>query len=268
MNGDRRGMALAVVIGVVSLIAILAVATLSLGGRAVQGSTIGVRDARLDAAVEFGLAEAIDGWRERGCASLAVGASTTFSVSVPGVPVVVGVRTTRIGPDLFWVVAEAGSTGESMRRENLIVRARIPDVRGALADDQANVANIGFLSVDSIAARADTTYESGAVLSSLRGVIHVKGDATVLGGSGDGILIVEGRLSIAGPFAFSGVIVARRGISAAGAGVNVVGMIRAAGQPALAGVVGFAPSQPVLQAVLLQAVTPVPVFGRRWAELF
>src|SRR6476620_4980474 len=101
MTRRRSGMALAVTIGVVSLIAILAVATLSLGGRLTQSSTLGVRDARLDGAAAFGLSAAMDQWRERRTGSLAIGSTISFSADVPGIPVGVGVNVTRVGREIY-----------------------------------------------------------------------------------------------------------------------------------------------------------------------
>lgn len=268
MTRARQGMALVVTIGVVSLVAILAVATLSLGGRAVQGSALGIRDARLDAATEYWLLAAVDQWRQHRTGQLGVGSSTSFSVAVSGIPVGVTVTTTRISLELFWVVAEAAGGGGAFRRENLIVRVRVPDARMVIAEDPVGVANIGFLAVDSIAATADASYDGGVVLASPAGVVHVNGNATVLGGSGEGILIVEGRLAIVGPFSFSGVIVARGGISVAGPGVTITGMIRAAGAPPIAGSLTLNTNATVVQDVLIQGVTPTVVKGRRWAELF
>jgi hypothetical protein len=261
-------MALVVTIGVVSLVAILAVATLSLGGRAVQGSSLGIRDARLDAATEYSLLAAVDQWRPRRTGQLSVGSSTSFPVAVPGIPVAATVTTTRISREVFWIVAEVAGGGGAFRRENLIVRLRVPDAWTVIAEDPSGVANIGFLAVDSIAAGADASYDGGVVLSSPAGVVHVQGNATVLGGSGEGILIVEGRLAIVGPFSFSGVIVARGGISVAGPGVAVSGMIRAAGAPAIAGGLTITTNASVVQDVLFQGVRPSIVNGRRWAELF
>ena len=260
-------MALAVTIGVVSLIAILAVATLSLAGRLTQSSTLSVRDARLDAAVAFGLSTAMDQWRERRTGSLAIGAMISFSVDVPGVPVAVGVSVVRAGREIYWIVAEAVGVGGAVRRENLVVRVAVPDARGVLDEDSTNVTTLGFLAVDSIAAHADVSLAAGSSFTAGSGVVHVAGDATLLGGTGDGVLIVEGRLAIVGPMSFTGVIVARGGIAIGSPGVAVSGLVRAAGTPPVVGWIALTKSQAGVQDVLQQAVTPRSVKGRRWAEL-
>ena len=263
----RQGMALAVTIGVVSLIAILAVATLSLASRLLQDSSLGVRDARLDGAIGFGLASATDEWRARGIGSLAIGASVRFPVAVPGVPVTTTVSVTRIGADVFWVVSEAGS-GPAIRRENLVLRRRLPDPHSLLAEDSTNVESLGFLSIDSIAASADIVLAGGAVLSPPDGLVHVSGNATLLGGKGAGILLVDGVLTIAGPLEFAGIIVAGGGIVVTSSSASLTGLLRAAPYPSSASIMTVSPSETAIQDVMSQSLMPLPVAGRRWSELY
>ncbi len=263
----RRGMALAMTIGVVSLIAILAVATLSLAGRLVQTSTLGVRDARLDAGAAFGLAEAVEQWRLRHVGRLAIGASISFEVKPSGIPISVSVAVTRVSTELFWVVADATAPGGGARRESLILRGRAPDQASLLADDSTNVTTIGFVSVDSLAATADLELPFGSALLARDGLIHIAGDATLTGGSASGILIVDGRLTIIGALSFEGIIVAKGGISVVVPGVTVRGLIRVAGAPLVAGSLSLTPSASVAQDVLLQVLTPTLTGGRRWAEM-
>jgi hypothetical protein len=262
----RRGMALAVTIGVVSLIAILAVATLSLAGRLMQTSTMGLRDARLDAGAAFGLAAATHQWRERHMGRLAIGSSTTFDATPTGVEISVSVVVTRIALEVFWVTAEATSLGGARRKETIVLRARAPDASTLLAEDSSNVSTLGFLSVDSLAAVADQLLPAGTVFAIGDGIIHVSGDATLTGGLGTGALIVDGRLTIIGPLSYEGVIVARGGVSVVVPGVTITGVVRAAGTPPIAGNMTLIEAGAAAQSVLLQGVTPRPVHGRRWAE--
>ena len=263
----RRGMALAVTIGVVSLIAILAVATLSLAGRLTQTSTLGSRDARLDAGAAFGLAAAGDQWRSLHIGRLAVGSSVSFDATPIGVGIAVRVAVSRIGADLFWVVAEATMLGSAVRREAVVLRARVPDPSSLLGDDSTNVSTLGFVVIDSLAASADVRLPAGTIASAANGLVYVAGDATLTGGGGTGILIVDGRLTITGALSYEGAIVARGGISVVVPGVTVTGVVRAAGTPRIAGNLTLVPSGEAAQNVLLQSLTPRPVAGRRWAEL-
>jgi hypothetical protein len=267
MMRTRRGMALAVTIGIVSLVAILAVATLSLAGRLAQTSTMGLRDARLDAGAAFGLAAATDQWRSLRLGRLAVGATMSFDASPPGVGISVGVSVTRVGDQIFWVAAEATSIGGAIRRESVILRARAPDASSLVADDSSNVTTLGFVLVDSLAMTADIRLPSGSIVAATDGLVHIAGEATLTGGSGTGVLIVEGRLTITGPLSYEGVIVARAGISIVVPGVTVIGVVRAAGTPGIAGNLTLVPSGEAAQHVLLQVLTPRPVAGRRWTEL-
>jgi hypothetical protein len=95
----------------------------------------------------------------------------------------------------------------------------------------------------------------------------VKGDATVSGAAGEGILIVDGRLVIIGAVTYSGVIVARDGVISSGPGLTILGMIRAAGDPPLSGPIQLTRSEAAVQGVLSKALTPTAVAGRRWAEM-
>lgn len=257
-------MALAMTIGTVSLIAILAVATLSLAARLVQDSSLGIRDAGLDAAAGFGLATVIDEWRPRSIGTLAVGASIAFPVVVSGVPASVTVSVTRVGADVFWVATEAAGAGGAVRRENLILRRRMPDPQALLAEDSTKVGALGFLAVDSIAATADVLL-AGAVLSAPSGLVHALGNVTIVGGKGAGILLVDGVLTIAGPLQYEGIIVATGGVSVTTVGVSITGLVRAS---TFQGGVPWSRSAVTVQSVLAQSLTPLAVAGRRWAELY
>jgi hypothetical protein len=263
----RRGMALAVTVGIVALIAILAVATLSLAGRLMQASTLGLRDTHLDAGTAFGLSAVTDQWRQRHIGRLAVGASTSFDATPSGMPVSVSAIVTRVSAELFWVVAESRVQGGVSRRENLVVRTRVPDL-ASLPGDSANVTTLGFVVIDSLAATADVELPAGSIVLPTDGVVHVLGDATLAGGAGSGVLIVEGRLTVSGPVLYEGVIIARGGISTVVPGVTVRGVIRAAGSPSVEGNFSLIESAAVVQNVLLQVVMPKPVEGRRWGEMY
>ena len=124
MNDGRRrtGVALVTTIAVVTFIALIAVATLSLSTRLDQGSTLAVRNARLDAATSFALASVTVEWRSRSLGAIPVGATREFGVAVPGNAASAGVTVTRLGSELLWAVAESMASDGSSRRENLILR--------------------------------------------------------------------------------------------------------------------------------------------------
>jgi hypothetical protein len=58
-------------------------------------------------------------------------------------------------------------------------------------------------------------------------VVYVPGDLTIRGGRGQGVLLVDGRLSITGAFTFSGQIVVRRGIETSADAISISGSVSA-----------------------------------------
>lgn len=331
MVRPHHGMALVAVLAIVSLLSILAIATLSVTTKLTQGSALAVRDARLDAAAAYGLATAVIEWRQRGLSSLGTGSSGRIDLTVPGSPVHVSVSITRIGSQLFWIVAEAVAVDDSRRRENLVVRLSVPrtdsipplliagDVslsrqfivapdstpgcaptapdlvigsgasftsvdgvlppltveRNASAVDSVALLQLGNLSMRTLMASADLVLQSGTSVQTPSGVVHATGDLTLVGGAGQGVLLVDGRLTLAGPVSFVGLIVARGGILTTAAGGEVTGSIRTGPprfgeNPRLDIPLPFVlrPSVCATQTVLRSAVTPRIVSGRSWAEIY
>lgn len=58
-------------------------------------------------------------------------------------------------------------------------------------------------------------------------VVYAPGDLTIGGGAGQGVLLVDGRLSITGPFTFSGQIVVRRGFETHADAISISGAVYA-----------------------------------------
>jgi len=101
-------------------------------------------------------------------------------------------------------------------------------------------------------------------------VVHVRGDTTIAGGAFDGVLIVDGSALVAGPFALTGLLIARDSITASD-GLAVRGAMMAYGSSQVGvrlsgGVIEYSPCQ--IARVLRRAVRPAPVRGRAWGELF
>ena len=63
---------------------------------------------------------------------------------------------------------------------------------------------------------------------SLFPIIHAKGDLHVSGGQGQGILLVDGNLTLSGKFWFSGLVIVRGTMQTTGAGAGVLGAVMAA----------------------------------------
>jgi hypothetical protein len=106
-------------------------------------------------------------------------------------------------------------------------------------------------------------------------LIHASSDLTLVGGRGQGVLLVDGRLRLGGPLEFSGQIVARRGIETIADGVELRGMVLSASASNDDGAAVSLRNAMTLHASVCDAqhgvaswLTPRPVRERSWAELF
>jgi hypothetical protein len=103
-------------------------------------------------------------------------------------------------------------------------------------------------------------------------IIHAMGDLKITGGEGQGILLVEGDLSVQGGAEFYGPVIVRGSLKTAGTGGHFNGGVMAANvdleQSALLGnaVVNF--SSCALTKALAGAATPTFVARRSWTELY
>jgi hypothetical protein len=59
-------------------------------------------------------------------------------------------------------------------------------------------------------------------------IIHAKGDLHITGGTGQGIMLVDGNLKISGGFWFSGMVIVRGTLSTTGSGAGILGAVMAA----------------------------------------
>jgi hypothetical protein len=173
-----------------------------------------------------------------------------------------------------------------------------------VSDDPATYQALGRVTTTALADRADITLAAGAIVSpapDLVGdcvpsgsrvntrswgepartgraprcerffpVVHAVGDLLVTSGRGQGVLLVDGRLRIDGPFAFYGVVVAARGIETHGADVTIYGAVLSADP---GGVVWNAPGELRRSTCAVArasdgATRPYPIPHRGWAELF
>jgi hypothetical protein len=128
--------------------------------------------------------------------------------------------------------------------------------------------------VDVRAADSATYFMTSRQLEALAvaaGARIVAGDTTIAGGSYKGFLLVGGALRITGPFAATGVVIARGPITATDS-VHVTGALLSFAQsPATAialrsGSIVYSPC--VIARVLRSASPPRPVRERSWSEIF
>ena len=130
------------------------------------------------------------------------------------------------------------------------------DISGAAADSNAYL----------LTTWQRTLLSSGAVI-----IRRVSGDTTIAGGVFDGILLVDGAVTVTGPWIVSGMVVATGPIRAS-AGLRVTGaLLSAYAGPGraidLAGAaIRFAPC--IVAAALRRVSSPRLVRERAWAELY
>jgi hypothetical protein len=113
-----------------------------------------------------------------------------------------------------------------------------------------------------------------ALLDGAESVVHVRGDTVITGGTFNGILLVDGSITVTGPFAVTGLVIARGAISASAGGLSITGAIMAYGNPTRDGTaveitnatIRYAPC--AIANALKHAVSPRPVVQRSWGELF
>lgn len=104
-------------------------------------------------------------------------------------------------------------------------------------------------------------------------IIHITGDATLTGGTGQGILLVDGNLTMSGSFAFTGVVITRGTAKASGTGNSVTGVIMAAAidlsqAATLTGNTTVQYSSCAVQQTLSSTSTLATTKGRGWVNLY
>jgi uncharacterized Zn-binding protein involved in type VI secretion len=104
-------------------------------------------------------------------------------------------------------------------------------------------------------------------------IIHFTGDAKLTGGSGQGILLIDGDLTEAGNFSFTGIVIARGTVRATGNSNAVIGSILAAAVDlgdavTLAGSTNVQYSSCAVAQVLSSTSPLVAARGRAWVNLY
>jgi hypothetical protein len=138
-----------------------------------------------------------------------------------------------------------------------------PIVVGGVCQASLNPANWGEPNHTSPAGACDTYFP----------IIHVLGDLKVTTGRGQGILLVDGDLTVAGNFTFDGAVIARGGLKMSGTGNKIVGAVMAASvtvsdSVALSGNTSLLYSSCALQAALSSSAYPTQAMQRSWVDLY
>ena len=99
------------------------------------------------------------------------------------------------------------------------------------------------------------------------------GNLSVNTGRGQGILLVDGDLTVAGNFQFTGAVIVRGGLKMSGAGNKVTGAVMSASvsvddNVSLTGSTGIYYSSCALSSALSANVYPKPARQRGWVDMF
>src|SRR5205814_970777 len=70
-----------------------------------------------------------------------------------------------------------------------------------------------------------------AMLDTNATVVHVRGDTTIAGGTFSGVLLVDGSMTVSGPFTATGLVIVRGSIKAVTGGFALSGAVMAYGNP-------------------------------------
>ena len=110
---------------------------------------------------------------------------------------------------------------------------------------------------------------AGGVCGGWYPVIHAPGSLTMAGGVGQGVLLVDGDLTLRGGAVFAGLALVRGRLLAGTGGGMVLGAVRAgsADLRASSGVLKIAYSTCVLRRVMGSATRPMPLPGHWWIEV-
>ena len=112
---------------------------------------------------------------------------------------------------------------------------------------------------------------NGGACTSYYPVIHSAGDLIVHGGRGQGLLLVDGDLTVQGGFQFFGTVLVRGALRGGPGGAYITGAVSVAGQGTTTSmldgiVIGF--SRCAARKALLTFALPVPIAERSWSEGF
>src|SRR2546425_11441752 len=146
---------------------------------------------------------------------------------------------------------------------NTVLNGVLPIAVGAVCQASANPPNWGDPNRATPAGACETYFPT----------IHVLGDLRVNTGSGQGVLLVDGDLTVAGNFAFTGVVIARGGLKMTGTGNKITGAVMAASvdvndNVALSGNTSLQYSSCALMASLSASAYPKQAIQRGWVDMY
>jgi hypothetical protein len=249
----RRGIALLLALLLLTLLGIQitgAVSTTAVRFRTARGALV---DGALDAAAVSAIGAVLRDPLGFGLADLPLGVATTIAlppVAFAGnAPIAARIVVTRFGRGIIWMLAQSQPLPDTTAGERRLgVVLRYPSIgdpppavivaRGDVSLDASVIVSADSggdadcaRAVPSAASvqRTDSSafFLTAAQLASLDSspsVRHVRGDTTVSGGTFDGILVVDGRLTIDGPWSATGLVIVRGAVRSPG-GLSLTGAL-------------------------------------------
>lgn len=289
-------MALVAALALMTVLGLLVVSAVGTVVVAQRSAELLRADATLGADADYAIGTVL-GDPAYGLANLPLSTPRRYAVSLSS-GALARVTATRLPDNVLWLVAERGAAPPDSGRRLVNLVARFPWL-GPVPPSPL-VARGGVVATEALDLRVDTatdadcavagppallstvvadsdayllTARQHAALDSAVGtsaVVHIRGDTTLGGGAFNGLLIVDGSVTITAGFTLSGLLIARDSIVAA-SGLAVHGALMAFSSSPGAirlshALIEYSPCQIAL--ALRRATRPAPARGRAWAELF
>jgi hypothetical protein len=172
----------------------------------------------------------------------------------PGVPVASMTDTStllRFGPFDWATLASLA---------NADVAGRVTGVTPRITDEECDIADAMNW--------GEPHKSNGGSCTSYYPVIHAPSDLVVDGGRGQGILIVDGNLTLQGAFEFFGAVLVRGALLGGPGGGRIMGAVSIAGPGSTLDGITIEFSRCVARKALLTLASPVPIVDWSWSERF
>jgi len=291
---NRAGIALVSALSLLALLGLLLAGAVAVATTAQHATRVSLPEGVLLGAADYSIGELLADPVRFGLADLPLGTAREEDVQVPGVSFIKSsVRATRLSNGVYWLVGKAATTDADSARRSVGVVAHtewlgpvpiaplIARGQTALASDVI-VLNDTLGEPDCVVTTVPAplqTSDSSTVfdgpgqwsaVSSAPGVRHVRGDTTLSSGSFEGILIVDGQLTIDGFVDLRGLVIARGPIRSP-IGLHLTGAMvsQASGSAAIDLHGATLRFSPCLVHVLLRRASPIRAArAGGWVELF
>src|SRR5438046_2340243 len=263
---SQQGVAMIMALGAIVIIGVLMGSVLFVSTQDYRVGSNTVRTARAAAAAELGLNRIPVDWNLADNARLKTGDTLKKAYTAPRGATANVVVTRLAAADSNTYFNYGSSNYQSLAASaNLtyaggtLLTGVQPLIVGGVCQANAIPANWGEPNHATPAGACDTYFP----------IIHVLGDLKVTTGRGQGILLVDGDLTLSGNFQFDGAVIARGGLKMSGTGNKIVGATMAASvsvddNVGLSGNTSLLYSSCALQSALSASAYPTRAIQRAW----